>query len=118
MISLLEVDIQLPESVKTNAKYCIRAQNVPDKYTLAISCNALYLLKWETDATNYLDKLIQNVLLNKVFTDSSSEIEIMSYILLSLIHQNDDSNLAHAHQVVRWLVTKKNSHGGFKTTQV
>lgn len=59
LISLLESGIELPEDVSTNAKFCIRGLHTPDKYTLAISTYALFLVKWETEATKYLDKLIK-----------------------------------------------------------
>ncbi|KAJ8978717.1 hypothetical protein NQ317_015965 [Molorchus minor] len=48
LISLMEADISIPKSVQTNAKYCIRSQHNPDKYTLAISCYALFKVNFYT----------------------------------------------------------------------
>lgn len=59
MLSLLESNVNIPERIKTNAKYCIRANHQPDKYTLAISTYALFLLDWPSEANRYLDKLLK-----------------------------------------------------------
>lgn len=64
MISLLEAHIDVPESVNTNAKFCIRGHHAPDKYTLAINAYALFMVGWESEAVKYLDKLIKGFLLN------------------------------------------------------
>lgn len=58
MLSLLESNINIPEKVTTNVKYCIRANHQPDKYTLAISTYALYLLDWQSEADRNLQKLL------------------------------------------------------------
>lgn len=58
MLSLLESDVKIPEKIITNAKYCIRANHQPDKYTLAISTYALYLLNWYGEADRHLQRLL------------------------------------------------------------
>lgn len=58
MLSLLESKLDVPEKIITNAKYCIRANQQPDKYTLAISIYALYLLDWQIEADRNLQKLL------------------------------------------------------------
>ncbi|KAJ8938252.1 hypothetical protein NQ318_001785, partial [Aromia moschata] len=47
----------------------------------------------------------------------ATDIEITSYVLLSLLHENTTENLAYAHSVVRWLTSKYGHNGGFKSTQ-
>lgn len=58
IVSLLESNVDVPELVQTNAKYCIRGQQNPDKYTLAISCYALYKMNWYSEANKMLTKLL------------------------------------------------------------
>lgn len=59
MISLLDGNVDVPESVTTNAKYCIRGHYHLDKYTLAISSYALLKINWYSEATRMLKKLFQ-----------------------------------------------------------
>lgn len=49
---------------------------------------------------------------------SPSDVEIMGYILLSLLHQNDRNNMIYTVQVVRWLTARMSSRGAFQSTQV
>lgn len=56
---MLESGIPLSETVRTNAKYCIRGHFSPDKYTLAMSTYALSLVGWESEATRSLQRLLQ-----------------------------------------------------------
>jgi hypothetical protein len=127
MISLLDGNVDVPESVTTNAKYCIRGHYHLDKYTLAISSYALLKINWYSEATRMLKKLFQisnqkdNMLwwTNRDINGSAaSDIEITSYVLLSLLHQRTPENLARANAVVQWLSTKQGPRGGFRSTQV
>lgn len=127
MISLLDSNIPTPEIVKTNAKYCIRGHYDLDKYTLAISSYALFKINWYSEAERMLKKLFQlanfrdNMMwwTNKDTNGSTaSDIEITSYVLLSLLHQKSQENLAKAHSIVRWLTTKLGPKGSFRSTQV
>ncbi|RZC36886.1 pregnancy zone protein-like, partial [Asbolus verrucosus] len=126
MISLLDGNIEVPEPVKTNAKYCIRGHYHLDKYTLAISSYALFKVNWYSEAHRMLKKLSQishqkdNMMwwTNRDTNGSmASDIEITSYILLSLLHEKTQENLAKAHSIVRWLSTKQGPNGGFRSTQ-
>lgn len=54
----MESQIEIPELVQTNAKYCIKGQQNPDKYTLAISCYALFKMNWFSEANKMLTKLL------------------------------------------------------------
>lgn len=139
----MESDIDIPELILTNAKYCIKAQQNPDKYTLAISCYALFKMRWLSEANRMLTKLLaiaeqqRNMLwwkskgkflyLGKTFyhmvsfsdnESSATDIEITSYVLLSLLESNDTHNLAKAHSIVRWLSSKFGSKGAFRSSQV
>ncbi|KAJ8928546.1 hypothetical protein NQ314_018884 [Rhamnusium bicolor] len=125
IISLMEANIQVPKTVQTNAKYCIRSQNNPDKYALALSCYALYKVNWHSEANRMLHRLLavsgqqQNMLWwsNKDNTSAATDIEITSYVLLSLLNQNTTENLANTHSIVRWLSSKYGPNGGFRSTQ-
>lgn len=58
ILSLEEANIPIPTEVKTNAKYCIRSLNNPDKYSLAISCYALFKVSWISEASRMLNRLM------------------------------------------------------------
>ncbi|XP_028141182.1 pregnancy zone protein-like isoform X1 [Diabrotica virgifera virgifera] len=126
IISLLEAKIDVSEKVLTNAKYCIRSQNNPDKYSLALNCYAIFKMKWYGEANKLLRRLLavseqhQNMLWwsNKGSnTSSATDIETTSYALMSLLYQNSSEHWAHALAVVRWLSTKLGPKGSFVTTQ-
>ncbi|XP_049817832.1 murinoglobulin-2-like isoform X2 [Aethina tumida] len=126
ILSLEEANIPIPTEVKTNAKYCIRSLNNPDKYSLAISCYALFKVSWISEASRMLNRLMllghqhQNMMWWSVQDEKQStatDLELTGYVLKALLHQNSDESLANAHSAVRWLVSKQGPHGGFKTTQ-
>ncbi|XP_074042577.1 alpha-1-inhibitor 3 isoform X2 [Leptinotarsa decemlineata] len=125
ILSLLEANIEVPKLVQTDAKYCIRSQHNPDKYSLALSCYAMFKLRWYHEADKTLKKLLavsdqhQNMMWwsHKGNSTSASDIETTSYALLSLLHQNTSENMANALAVVRWLSSKFESKGSFKSTQ-
>nr|XP_008195453.1 PREDICTED: pregnancy zone protein [Tribolium castaneum] len=126
IISLLDGNIDVPEAVKTNAKYCIRGYYDLDRYTLAISSYALLKINWFSEAERMLKKLFQvsshkdNMMwwTNREINGSeASDIEVTSYVLLALIQQKNEENLAKAHSIVQWLSTKLGHRGSFKTTQ-
>ncbi|XP_044745841.1 pregnancy zone protein-like [Coccinella septempunctata] len=125
MISLLDSGIDIPKNVFENAKYCIRGYSDPDKYTLAISCYALYKMKWYDEANKVLKRLLnvaskQNNMIWWSMKDSgtaATEIEVTSYALLTLLEYNTNENLAYAHSIVRWLTSKIGPRGGFQSTQ-
>nr|CAH7731884.1 unnamed protein product [Callosobruchus chinensis] len=124
ILSLLEANIEVPKQIQTNVKYCIRSQHNPDKYSLAIICYALFKLNWNAEANRFLKRLIavseqQDNLLWWTNKDNSTatDVEITSYVLLSLLHENSTENLAYAQSAVRWLTSKFGPNGGFKSTQ-
>ncbi|XP_017785332.1 PREDICTED: alpha-1-macroglobulin-like isoform X1 [Nicrophorus vespilloides] len=124
VISLLESGIEIPQSVKTNALYCIRGQYYADKYTVALCSYALYLLKWKSEADRYVKKLVElatsddKMMWWNVETGSSStNIETTAYALFSLLESKNNDNLIYASQIVRWLSTQRRSSGSFVTTQ-
>ncbi|KAK9891011.1 hypothetical protein WA026_013344 [Henosepilachna vigintioctopunctata] len=126
IISLLESGITVPQTIMENAKFCIRGYSNPDKYTMAISCYALFKIKWFDEANKLLGRLLNiasrkdNMIWWSMKDESGSEatdIEVTSYVLLALLDYNTKENLAHAHSVVRWLTTKIGPNGGFKSTQ-
>ncbi|XP_039617987.1 alpha-2-macroglobulin-like protein 1 isoform X2 [Polypterus senegalus] len=49
----------------------------------------------------------------------SAEVEMTSYMLLSLVSGShvSDSDLAYASKIVKWLIQQQNSRGGFSSTQ-
>lgn len=49
---------------------------------------------------------------------SATDIEVTSYVLLSLLSNNNTYNLAKAHSVVRWLSSKFGPTGAFRSSQV
>lgn len=124
IISLLESNIGLSNSLKTNAKYCIKGNHQPDKYTLAISTYALYLLNSHEEATKSLERLLHVATKNgnsmwwSTPGSSSVNIEMTAYGLMSLLYSNTTTNLAHARNVVRWLISQRSTKGSFTTTQV
>lgn len=125
IISLMDSGITIPKNVIENAKYCIRGYSDPDKYTLAISCYALFKMKWYDEANKVLRRLLnvaskQNNMLWWSMKDSgttATDIEVTSYVLLTLLEYNTNENLAHAHSIVRWLTSQIGPYGGFKSTQ-
>ncbi|XP_054164406.1 CD109 antigen-like isoform X2 [Oppia nitens] len=67
---------------------------------------------WEEDreeATNQTDKQSAHF-----FYPRSNDIEMTSYALLTLVARSD---LENAVPVLRWLISKQNSNGGFSSTQ-
>ncbi|XP_063921503.1 pregnancy zone protein-like isoform X2 [Zophobas morio] len=126
MVSLLNANIRIPDAVQTNAKYCIRGHYNLDTYTLAISSYALFKINWYSEANRMLKKLIQisnkkgNMMwwTSKEYNGSgATDVEITSYVLLSLLHQKSPENLAKAHSIVQWLSTQRGPRGGFLSTQ-
>lgn len=126
ILSLLDAGISVPEEVQTNGKYCIRSQNNPDKYSLIISCYALFRLKWINEGTRFLERILsvsrqEDYMMWWSSKDDNefhaSDIEITSYALLALMHQKTSTNLAHAHSVAKWLSSKIGPTGAFKSTQ-
>ncbi|CAG9820997.1 unnamed protein product [Phaedon cochleariae] len=125
ILSLLESNIEVPELVITNAKYCLRGQHNPDKYSMAITCYAMFKMEWYHEANKVLDKLIavadqqHNMMWWSIKrnTSTASDIETTSYVLLSLLYQNTSENLARALSVVKWLSSKIEAKGSFKSTQ-
>lgn len=49
---------------------------------------------------------------------SASDIEITSYALLAMMEQQTAENMAYAHSIAQWLMSKMGPTGGFKSTQV
>ncbi|KAK9737499.1 Macroglobulin domain MG3 [Popillia japonica] len=124
LISLLESHADINETIRTNAKYCIRGLHQPDKYTLAISTYALYLVEWYSLANRNLEKLLELATKDgdllwwsQPDLSPSINIEMTSYVLMSLLHRNSTQNLYHANSIVKWLHSKLSSRGGFTTTQ-
>ncbi|GJQ65969.1 hypothetical protein Trydic_g4064 [Trypoxylus dichotomus] len=124
LISLLESNTDLNETIRTNAKYCIRGLHQPDKYTLAISAYALYLVEWYSNADRSLEKLLQLATKEgdllwwgQPDLSLSVSIEMTSYVLMSLLHKNSSQNLYYANSIVKWLHSKLGAKGGFTTTQ-
>lgn len=143
MISLIESGLPIPKNVIDNAKYCLRGYNSIDKYTRAIITYALTLVKWENEALRSLERLLEvsvrengllywdesGIYFLNIFKYSkhfiiyfveslAKSLEITSYMILSLINMNNSDHTALAHESVRWLLTKRNSNGGFVSTQV
>lgn len=58
LISLLETNLQIDETVLANAKACIISDVTNDKYTLAISSYALGLLNLPQEVQQRLNKLM------------------------------------------------------------
>ncbi|XP_025830784.1 alpha-2-macroglobulin-like isoform X2 [Agrilus planipennis] len=123
IISILESGIELKEKVRNDAQFCIRGHHSPDKYTLAISSYALSLIGWQSEATRALRRLLEIAIVedNLMWWSSpesiSTNIEMTGYALMTLLHHGGTENLIHAHSVVRWLITQRQSHGGFTTSQ-
>lgn len=58
ILSLYNAQVNIPDTVQTNAKYCIRSQHNPDKYSLVISSYALFKVHWISEARRFLEKAI------------------------------------------------------------
>ncbi|KAI4467982.1 macroglobulin / complement [Holotrichia oblita] len=123
LISILETNTQIDNNVLTNAKKCIINDVTIDKYTLAISSYALGLLNLTQEVKQRLDKLMElaetsNGLLWWKQSDKSlsSNVEVSSYVLISLLHQDPVGNLGTASLIVRWLQSQMNPSGAFYCT--
>jgi len=58
LISLLEANVSLSETIRSNAKFCIRGYHQSGIYTLAISTYAFYLVGWKDEADRSLQRLL------------------------------------------------------------
>ncbi|XP_076257908.1 alpha-1-macroglobulin-like isoform X1 [Rhynchophorus ferrugineus] len=127
ILSLLEANIEIPKSVLGDAKYCIRNQGNPDRYSLIISCYAMLQMQWMDEGVRFLEHILaaankENSMTWWSFNDNgdedhTSDIEMTSYALLALMRYKTSTNLAHARSIVRWLSSKIGPTGAFRSTQ-
>lgn len=123
LISLLDSGIELPERVRDNAKFCLRGHNSANKYRMAIITYGLTLVGWQSEASRSLDRLLevasrQNNLIWWEDSESlANSVEMTSYVIMSLVANNNKDHIAIANGAVRWLLTKRNEDGGFISTQ-
>ncbi|CAG9766184.1 unnamed protein product [Ceutorhynchus assimilis] len=126
IFNLFDANVNVPDAVQTNAKFCIRSQRSPDKYSMIISSYALFKVYWLSEARRLLEQAISlaNIENDMMWwstrgTDESyaSDIEVTSYALLALLEQKTPENMAYAHSIVQWLASKMGPTGGFRSTQ-
>lgn len=55
---MLEANVSLSETVRSNAKFCIRGYHQSGIYTLAISTYAYYLVGWKDEADRSFQRLL------------------------------------------------------------
>ncbi|XP_075747662.1 pregnancy zone protein-like isoform X15 [Rhipicephalus microplus] len=125
LTSLLEgglADAQVVES----ALRCISAQRDPSAHNLALSAYAAALAGHES-AKDYLEKL-ESIAVHKggltywsnagkKGPSASADVETAAYAVLAYLKLNPQENLNKAQPIVRWMATKRNSRGGFPSTQ-
>jgi CD109 antigen len=103
-----------------------KAISLDDNFALAISSYAFALEK-HADTNSLINSTLKNALVHdemmywhrssrslKPYESVSSQIEIASYVILALVEQN---RVQEALPILKWLMTKRNSLGGFKSTQ-
>ncbi|KAL1422269.1 hypothetical protein MTO96_022148 [Rhipicephalus appendiculatus] len=125
LTSLLEgglADAQVVES----ALRCISAQRDPSAHNLALSAYAAALAGHES-AKDYLEKLEAIAVhkggltywsnAGKKGPSASADVETAAYAVLAYLKLNPQENLNKAQPIVRWMATKRNSRGGFPSTQ-
>nr|XP_050045321.1 pregnancy zone protein-like isoform X5 [Dermacentor andersoni] len=125
LTALLEgglADAQVVES----ALRCISAQRDPSAHNLALSAYAAALAGHES-AKEYLEKL-ESIAVHKggltYWSNAgkkgpsvSADVETAAYAVLAYLKLNPQENLNKAQPIVRWMATKRNSRGGFLSTQ-
>ncbi|XP_037563136.1 alpha-1-macroglobulin isoform X3 [Dermacentor silvarum] len=125
LTALLEgglADAQVVES----ALRCISAQRDPSAHNLALSAYAAALAGHES-AKEYLEKL-ESIAVHKggltYWSNAgkkgpsvSADVETAAYAVLAYLKLNPQENLNKAQPIVRWMATKRNSRGGFPSTQ-
>lgn len=115
----------MDEEILSKAKKCILADTTSDKYTMAISSYTLELLNSPKEAKERLDKLIEVAENKNDMTwwmqsknSKSANVEVSSYVLMSLLEQDPVNNLGIGSSIVRWLQSQMNPRGGFFSTTV
>ena len=119
---------------------------MPDLYTRALTAYALALAGRSNDSRSHLDWLVTRAQTNnsllwwqkpgnfKIFGDPpivsnfnlfyyrtgsgpALNVEMTSYVLLTLVKLGSNQDLLKARSIVRWLSKQRNSEGGFVSTQ-
>ncbi|KAH1006159.1 hypothetical protein HUJ05_006923 [Dendroctonus ponderosae] len=131
ILSLFDAKVDVPDAVQVNAKYCIRSQNDPDRYSMVISSYALFKVQWISEASRFLEKAIEVARKENEFMwwstresddSSASDIEVSSYALLACLEQKSATHMAYAHSIqtrtdsldLHVHVTALNKSRGFK----
>ncbi|XP_077555844.1 pregnancy zone protein-like isoform X10 [Haemaphysalis longicornis] len=125
LTALLEGGLADAKVVET-ALRCISAQRDPSAHNLALSAYAAALAGHDS-AKEYLEKL-ETLAVNKggltywsnagkKGPSASADVETAAYAVLAYLKLNAQENLSKAQPIVRWMATKRNSRGGFPSTQ-
>ncbi|CAN7984390.1 unnamed protein product, partial [Ixodes hexagonus] len=125
LVALLEGGLA-EQKVVDSALNCIAAQKNPSPHNLAVSAYAA-ALAGHSSAKEYLEKL-EAASTNKgglTFwsnaarkgSSASADIETAAYAVLTYVKLGEKENLGKAQPIVRWMATKRNSRGGFSSTQ-
>ncbi|KAH9370187.1 hypothetical protein HPB48_019378 [Haemaphysalis longicornis] len=125
LTALLEGGLADAKVVET-ALRCISAQRDPSAHNLALSAYAAALAGHDS-AKEYLEKL-ETLAINKggltywsnagkKGPSASADVETAAYAVLAYLKLNAQENLSKAQPIVRWMATKRNSRGGFPSTQ-
>ncbi|CAG0898545.1 unnamed protein product [Darwinula stevensoni] len=127
LISLLESGAAVDDEVIQSALQCLRGNQNPSTYTLALTTYA-FILAGETELGGiYMDMLLKKATENDGFLfwlaspgepSDAVDIEITSYGILSLVKLDREGDSTRALSAVRWVASKRNSNGGFTSTQV
>ncbi|KAJ8679263.1 hypothetical protein QAD02_015050 [Eretmocerus hayati] len=130
LIALLESGVPLSASLVNNALYCLEkasaAEHPADNpYTAALTTYALALLE-HPRANESLRALMTRASRQNdiVWWEDKSRpgslalsIEMSAYAVLSLVKLGGEANMMEALRAVRWMSKKRNSEGGFSSTQ-
>ncbi|GAB6025510.1 C3 and PZP-like, alpha-2-macroglobulin domain containing 8 [Chamberlinius hualienensis] len=123
-ISLLESGFDSSNNVIKKAFECIQSDTQPNLYRLVMQAYAAALAKQNNLALSILKQLEPKAVIQgdtahwtpNQNSDRAIMIEVTSYVLLAMTTlPNYHSDLTI--KAVRWLVNKRNSHGGFESTQ-
>lgn len=138
LISLLEMhseDSKTTERKKTmlavkklldNTLPCLESEEseMTDVYTRALTAYALTLADRSESARRHIDWLMAHAQNNnsllwwqKPGSGPALNVEMTSYVLLSLVKLGTNQDLLQARSIVRWLSKQRNSEGGFVSTQ-
>nr|AAN10129.1 alpha-2-macroglobulin precursor splice variant 1 [Ornithodoros moubata] len=102
------------------ALHCIDAQKNPSPHNLALSVYATALAGQDVSAK--LEALESLAVHDGALTHwrnggASADVETAAYAVLTYVKLGGQENLNKAQPIIKWMATKRNSRGGFSSTQ-